>query len=290
MQLPASYHQERLWFIDKFENGVLYESAPVYHNIPLVLTIKGPLDSEVLEKSIQDVIDRHEALRTLIVTREDKPFQQVSRNGGISISVSQKARQENENKNENGDGYDNDYDNDYDSAVSAAFEEAGQPFSLHRDPLIRATLFPFEDHRYTLLITMHHIIADRFSMGILVNEIFACYDGYLKSKPPQLPELPIHYVDFAQWQNQMPAKLMDSLFSYWKSQLSGKLQALELPEDRTRPLIHTYRGKRQTITFPKEICRRARDFGKQHGAGNFITLFAVFKVLLYKYTGQEEIV
>ncbi|MCP5054899.1 MAG: amino acid adenylation domain-containing protein, partial [bacterium] len=104
------------------------------------------------------------------------------------------------------------------------------------------------------------------------------------------PELPIHYVDFAQWQNQMPAKLMDSLFSYWKSQLSGKLQALELPEDRPRPLIHTYRGKRQTITFPKEICRRVRDFGKQHGAGNFITLFAVFKVLLYKYTGQEEIV
>jgi amino acid adenylation domain-containing protein len=276
MNIPASYHQERLWFIDKFENGTLYESSPIYHNIPLILNIEGPLDIEILERSIQDVINRHEALRTRIITRDNKPFQCVKQTVDFSLSILDMT----------GDGN----TGGYDKAISCAYEEINQPFLLHQGPLIRGKLIRFESRRFILSITVHHIIADSYSIGILLEEIFLYYNGYIEKCPLKLPDLSIHYADFSQWQRNLPVKLRESLLSYWKSKLSGKLQALELPVDRTRALIHTYQAKWQSFPFPGELCQLINTFREQEGTDSFITLLAVFKVLLYRYTGHDEIV
>lgn len=276
MKIPASSHQERLWFIDRFENGYLYESSPIYHNIPLIININGLLDIEILEKSIQDVINRHEALRTQIVTIEDKPYQWVNKTVNFSLSILDLTR--------------GGHTGGYERAISCAFEEINQPFLLHKGPLIRGKLIQFESRQFILVITTHHIIADRYSINILLEEIFLYYKGYLKKQPLKLPDLSIHYADFSQWQRSLSVKLMESLLSYWKSKLSDKLQALELPLDRPRALVHTYQGKWQSISFPKGLCDRIKAFSKQEKTSNFITLLAAFKVLLYKYTHHDEIV
>ncbi|UCH98414.1 MAG: amino acid adenylation domain-containing protein [Candidatus Aminicenantes bacterium] len=276
MKIPTSYHQERLWFIDKFENGYLYESSPIYHNIPLILNIEGPLDIEILEKSIQDVINRHEALRTRIVNLEDKPYQWVNQTVNFSLSILDLT----------GDGH----SGGYDRAISCAFEEINQPFVLHEGPLIRGKLIRFESRQFIFVITIHHIIADRYSLNILLEEIFLYYKGYLKKQPLKLPDLSIHYADFSQWQRSLSVKFMESLLSYWKSKISAKLQALELPLDRPRALVHTYQGKGQSISFPKGLCDRIKAFSKQEKTSNFITLLAAFKALLYRYTAHDEIV
>ncbi len=278
MKIPTSYHQERLWFIDMFESGYLYESSPTYHNIPLILDIKGPLDVRMLEQSIRGVINRHEALRTQIITEEDKPFQQVNREINFNLSVLDL----NLTNDGNGKGYE--------AAVFSAIEEANRSFLLHKDPLIRGKLIRFEQQRFILVVTIHYILADRYSIGILAEEILLYYKGYLKEKTPQLPDLSIHYADFSQWQRELPVKLMESLLGYWKIKLSGKLQVLELPTDRPRALAHTFQSKRQSIAFSKDLSDRIRAYGKQQGVGNFVTLLAAFKVLLHRYTGHEEIV
>jgi amino acid adenylation domain-containing protein/non-ribosomal peptide synthase protein (TIGR01720 family) len=272
MKIQASYHQERLWFIDKFENGVLYDSAPIYHNIPLILNITGPLEIDSLTKSIQTVIDRHESLRTLIITEDDKPFQVISQSLEFTLAKVDKS----------GIGYGN--------AMVCALEEAKRPFVLHEGPLIRGSLIQYDNGKFILVITLHHIIADRQSMGILQEEIFLTYQAYMQDRSPRLPELSLQYADFSQWQHQLPAKLMESMLSYWKSKLSGKLQPLELPIDRPRVMIHTYQAKRQSFSIPQPLYQLLKGFGKQKGVNDFVTLLAVFKVMLYRYSGHDEIV
>jgi len=276
MKIPASYHQERLWFIDKFENGVLYEAGPVYHNIPLILKIEGPLDIKLLERSIEDVITRHEALRTVIVTEEEKPFQLLNQIENFNLSILDLTGDEDTVG--------------YDKAISIAFEEIERPFVLHEGPLIRGQIIRCGRREYILSITVHHIIADRYSLGILQKEIFSYYDAYIKEQPPELPGPALQYADFSQWQRNLPPKLTESLLGYWKSKLTGRLQALELPQDNPRKPIHTYQGKRQAVTLPEELSRRIKAFGEKTGNSDFVTLLAAFKVLLYKYARHEEIV
>lgn len=272
MKTKASYHQERLWFIDKFENGVLYEASPIYHNIPLILNIAGHLDIERVEHSIQEVINRHEALRTRIITESDTPYQEIEETVDFSLPVSDMT----------GDGYEN--------AMSCAEEEIRQPFKIQEAPLLRARLIKYGRNRYILVATVHHIVADRRSMGILLEEIFLNYRESLNDTSPRLPELSLHYADFSQWQHNLPPKLNDSLLSYWKKKLAGKLQALEIPTDRPRVLIHTYRAGRQPFSIPKKLYHPLKSFGKQTGNSDFVTFLTTFKVLLYRYTGHDEIV
>jgi bacitracin synthase 3 len=276
MKVEASYHQERLWFIDRFESGNLYESSPVYHNIPLILEIDGTLDAKLLEQSIQAVINRHEALRTQIITLDNKPFQFINQNADFKLLVL--------NLDENADTKDSD------NAMALALEEVKCPFLLDRESLIRGKLIRTEKAKFLLVIVIHHIIADKFSLEILAGEIFLHYEALLNNRLPQLPDLPIHYADFSQWQRGFSGEVLESLILFWKMKLHGKLQPLEIPVDRPRALVHIYRDARQSFSLPGKLGEKIKAFSEKEGVDHFIVLLTAFKVLLYRYSGQDEII
>jgi len=277
MKIPASYHQERLWFIDKFESGTLYDSSPIYHNIPLILEINGTLDFDILEQSILGVIRRHEALRTQIISEDDKPIQLIKEKVSFELKFMDVTNHWNG-------------DNGYDKAIALAFEEAERPFLLDKESLIRGKLIKVKNKKFILVITIHHIIADRNSLIILVREILIHYQAFLKNIAPQLPELNIHYADFSNWQREFSLKLLKSLLLYWKMKLHGDLPILEIPTDRPRVLIHTYKSSKQSFAFTKNLNRKINTFCNNRGISKFIVLLGVFKALLWRYTGQEEII
>ncbi|NIM15011.1 MAG: amino acid adenylation domain-containing protein [Candidatus Aminicenantes bacterium] len=278
MKIPASYHQERLWFIHKFETGVLYDSSPGYHNIPLILDMGGPVDEEILERSIKDVIARHEALRTRIITEEDKPFQFIDLQVNFKLALMDLTG---DNKKDR-----------YNCALEAAVEISRKPFLIDRETLVRGTLILLADNKSLLVITVHHIIADKFSLAILAREIAIFYEAHRNNRTPDLPDLPIHYADFSRWQRELPEEALEFLLSYWKRKLKDKLQPLELPTDRPRSAVHTFREGRQTFSLSVASCNKIKNAlqYREKETGYFVILLAVFKVLLHKYSGLEEIV
>nr|NIM17869.1 amino acid adenylation domain-containing protein [Candidatus Aminicenantes bacterium]NIM84481.1 amino acid adenylation domain-containing protein [Candidatus Aminicenantes bacterium]NIN24002.1 amino acid adenylation domain-containing protein [Candidatus Aminicenantes bacterium]NIN47716.1 amino acid adenylation domain-containing protein [Candidatus Aminicenantes bacterium]NIN90646.1 amino acid adenylation domain-containing protein [Candidatus Aminicenantes bacterium] len=270
----ASYHQERLWFIDAFEAGHLYESSPIYHNIPLILKISGPLDVEVLEKSIRQVIARHKALRTRIVTVDNKSVQVVDPDIDFKFNLQ---------VIEGGSGT-------FAEAVEQAVAESKRPFSMDKEPLIRGRLIRWEHQWFLLGITFHHITADKKSLELFVQETALIYDALIHNKNPNIPDLPFHYVDFSRWQSEFSEEAVDTLLFYWRRKLHGKLQALELPTDRPRAKIHTFREARQSFTFPESLTGWMKTYVQQEGADEFVLLLSVFKVLLHVYCAQDEII
>jgi amino acid adenylation domain-containing protein len=278
MKIPASYHQERLWFIHKFETGVLYDSGPVYHNIPLILDISGPVDEGILARSIGGVIARHEALRTRIITEEDKPFQFIDSQVNFKLTLMDLS----------GDGE----KDRYGRALEAAAAISGKPFLIDRETLVRGTLILLADNRSLLVITVHHIIADKFSLAILAREIAIFYEAHRNNRAPDLPDLPIQYADFSRWQRELPEEALEFLFSYWKRKLKGKLQPLELPTDRPRSAVHRFREGRQRFSLSAASCNKIKNAlrYREKETDYFVILLAVFKVLLHKYSGLEEIV
>jgi amino acid adenylation domain-containing protein len=272
-QIQASYHQERLWFIDKFETGNLYEFSPVYHNIPLIVDVKGVLNIDLLEKSIRYIISRHAVLRTCIDTIDDRPIQRIAEIMDFKLSVLDLC-----GDNNRGIGLEN--------AVALAVEESQRPFLLAKEPLIRGQLIKVEDQRSLLVITIHHIIMDKYSLGILLREVLLYYDACLKNGTPEMPGLSFNYTDFSQWQREFPPKVSKLLLRYWKMKLRGKVQPLELPTDRPRARVHTYKAAISRFTIPGEVSDRIEDFCKREGISHFALLLAVFKVLLYRYSGR----
>jgi amino acid adenylation domain-containing protein len=277
LKIEASYHQERLWFIDQFEAGTLYPSSPVYHNIPLILEISGALRIDLLEQSIQRVIQRHGALRTQIVTGDNKPFQVLHQDVNFELSLLDLT---------NGAAA------GIDSALARALEEAKRPFLLDKEPLVRGQLIRISDESFLLVIALHHIIADKYSLAILAHEIFTYYNAFLvnRTTTPRLPVLRIQYADFSRWQKELPEKTLKSLLIYWKRKLSGQLQALELPTNRPRAAVHTFQDASHPFSIPEEIWDKIKIFCKKEKITPFVFLLAVFKVLLYWYSGQDEIV
>ncbi|MCP5052937.1 MAG: amino acid adenylation domain-containing protein, partial [bacterium] len=284
-QLPASFHQERLWFIDKFERGYLYESGPVYHNIPLILKIAGPVHCSHLEQCIRAVLQRHDVLRTNVITVAEKPFQLIRPEVEFHLKVA--------DLNDSGESG-NDGSNRLDEALALAVKETQRPFKLDRDLLMRGTLIRIHGKSSLLVITLHHIIADRASLGILAREILLHYRALGEKETPQLPQPPLHYTHFSQWQHRLPREITDYWMSYWKRELQGKLQPMELAADRPRAAVHIYHGQRQTIILTqalnRELKRFIRDKQTSQKVSQKVILLAVFKMLLYRYTGHDEIV
>jgi syringomycin synthetase protein SyrE len=277
VQLPASYHQERLWFIDRFEAGYIYPSGPVYHNIPLLLEIDGALNIELLEQSIKEVIRGHQALRTRVITRDNRPFQSIRPSVDFHLEVKDALQGP-------GDGLS-------ETAVKLAVEETQRPFLPDQDqgPLIRGLLMKIKDNsKFLLVITVHHIIADRYSLEILAREILSYYEAFPGNKPsPQLEDSSFQYGDFSQWQRAFSDHQIESLLFYWRWKLRGKLQALELPTDRPRAPIHIYQSGWHPFAFAETLNDKINSFV---GHNNHLVLLAAFKTLLYHYSGQEEIV
>jgi amino acid adenylation domain-containing protein len=264
-EFPLSYHQERLWFIDQFETANVYESSPTYHNLPLILQLTGPISCDLLELSLNEVINRHEALRTRIVTENARGRQVLSSpKESLCLKVAAVA-------------------GDY--LMDVALKEIRQPLVLDRDLPIRATLFRTIKESL-LVVSVHHIVADKRSLQIIAEELAEIYTAHQQGRAPQLPELPIQFNQHSSWQLGFSAAVLDSLLFYWKWQLRGKLQVLELPEDRQRPAVHTYTAASNTFFFSETLARRIEALP----ADSFATVLAAFKALLHRYANQDEIV
>ncbi len=269
-ELPLSFAQQRLWFLEQLGPG-----TPLY-NIPSAVRFIGQLDVVALEQSLNEIVRRHEILRTIFATVDGQAVQVITpqlslRVSLVDLSSLPPAEREPE-------------------ALRLAAEEAQRPFDLVRGPLLRARLLRLDEEDHVALLTMHHIVSDGWSTGVLVQEIAALYPAFSAGQPSPLPDLPIQYADFAHWQRQwLQGEVLEKQLDYWKRQLAALPPSLELPTDRPRPAIQSYRGAHKMFALPKSISESLKILSHQEGTTLFITLLAAFQALLFRYTGQEDI-
>jgi amino acid adenylation domain-containing protein/non-ribosomal peptide synthase protein (TIGR01720 family) len=262
--LLPSYAQQRLWFLEQLE-----PDTAAYH-IPVALSIQGPLDAKALEQSLGCIVQRHESLRTTFATHEGQIKQSI-----ISPldAVLRLSRQDAEEQN----------------LRALINEELLKPFNLSCSPLLRATLFQMEQEHYVLVVIMHHIASDGPSCTLFVHELIKHYTALVRGETPVLPALSIQYPDFAFWQRKwLSGAVLDAQLDYWKHQLAA-IVPLELPTDRPRRAIQTFRGADITFTLPQELTSALQALSKQEGVTLFMTLLSAFQILLHNYTGQEDI-
>src|SRR5215813_13196004 len=266
-----SFAQQRLWFIDQLE-----PQSAVY-NVPGALRIRGRLDVAVLELSLNEIVRRHQALRTTFSIVEGQPVQVVSPSLRISLPV--------------GDLTDRPATEREEEARRLAREEAQRPFDLARGPLLRVTLLRLGEQDHVLLLTMHHIVCDGWSMGVLYRELSLLYEAFSKGLPSPLSDLPIQYADFAVWQREwLQGEVLETQLSYWKKQLEGVPAVINLPTDRPRPSLQSYRGARQSFELSEELTSALKILSRKHHVTVFMTLLAAFQTLLHRYTSQHDIV
>ncbi|HEY6186087.1 MAG TPA: amino acid adenylation domain-containing protein [Pyrinomonadaceae bacterium] len=268
--LPLSFAQQRLWFLDQFESG-----NPIY-NIPIALSLRGHLDVEALERTLNEIVRRHESLRTVFRAERGEPVQVVLTEQPVAVSVLNlagllKADAEME-------------------AERLAASEAQKGFDLARGPLLRATLLRLSEEDHVLLFTMHHIISDGWSMGVLVHEMGTIYAAYAAGRKSPLEELPIQYADFAQWQREwLQGEVLEEQLAYWKKQLARLPPVLELPTDRARPAALSYRGATLNVEFNAALTDKLKELSRREGASLYMILLAAFQTLLHRYTGRDDI-
>jgi amino acid adenylation domain-containing protein len=269
--VPLSFVQQRLWFLDQLEPG-----NPFY-NIYVAFHLAGSLHVQALQQSLQALIQRHESLRTTFSTEDEQPVQII--HSAISCdlmvvdisSLPASERQE--------------------AMQQLARDEAQRAFDLIRGPLVRTRLVRMEHKEHVLLVTMHHIISDGWSMGVFMRELAVCYNAFVAGQPFSLSDLPIQYADYVLWQRQqLRDEVLDRHREYWRERLAQLPAPLEVPADRPRPAVQTYRGGSLEIKLPRALCDALKQFSRRERSTLFITLLAAFQALLARYTGQEDIV
>ncbi|MBA2672060.1 non-ribosomal peptide synthetase [Ramlibacter sp.] len=271
VECPASFAQQRLWFLDQFESG-----GNAFYNIPIGVRMQGTLDVPALEQTLNEVVRRHEALRTTFATLDGVPVQVVAPALALVLPVhdlgglpagEREAR-----------------------AQQLAQDEARTPFDLAAGPLIRASLVRLAAHTHMLLFTVHHIVSDGWSVGVLVREVAALYGAFVHGLPSPLPPLNIQYADFARWQRQwLSGEVLDRQLGYWREQLRGIPTLLALPTDRPRPAVQRYTGAKFAFTIDAEAADGLRALARQKQATLFMALAAAFDILLLRYTGQDDL-
>ncbi|ERT05439.1 non-ribosomal peptide synthase TIGR01720 domain protein [Lyngbya aestuarii BL J] len=269
--LPLSFAQQRLWFIHQLDPET---SA---YNIPVAWHLNGHLNLAILVQTLNEVVRRHESLRTTFNSIENnQPQQTISSHFTLDIPIIDLQILS---------------ENHRDSEVKRlAKQEAKRPFNLNQYQLIRVTLLKISETQFILLLTLHHIIADGWSRGVLLKEFSAIYKAFSEQKPSPLPELNIQYVDFAIWQQQwLSGEELKTQLTYWKQQLKN-LTTLNLPTDYPRPVTQSFRGKTQSLTLSKELTTALKALSRQQGVTLFMTLLAAFKILLHRYSNQDDIV
>ncbi|HKG81525.1 MAG TPA: condensation domain-containing protein, partial [Pyrinomonadaceae bacterium] len=265
-----SYSQERLWFLDQLQPNT---SA---YNVSAVMRVRGELKVNALAQSFAEVIRRHEALRTTFEIMDGEPAQVITAGTFQLIETDLTGIPEPDRM----------------AAVRRlANEESERPFDLQRGPLLRAGLLRLAADDHVLLLTIHHIIGDAWSMGVLMRELRMFYDGYARGESPSSPELPVQYADYAIWQREwLSGEELAKQLHYWKNQLSGAPTVLELPADRPRPALESHRGGNKSFLLRAELLEGLAQLSRREGATLFMTLLAAFQTLLYRYSGQEDIV
>jgi amino acid adenylation domain-containing protein len=267
--LPLSFAQQRLWFIDQLEPGLF-----AYH-VPAALRLIGDLDRTALQRSLDEIARRHEVLRTTFAVVNGEPVQVVGPAAAVPLPVRDlSAIPEPERFTE---------------ALRLVDEEIARPFDLAAGPPVRVLLLGWSGREHILVITMHHIVCDARSMEIMVREFREIYRSFSQDHPSPLSELPIQYADFAYWQRQwLQGSVMDEQLDYWKQQLSAAAP-LELSTDHSRPVMQTYRGAAKAVALTPAVGEAIKEKSRQWGTTPFLTTLAAFKALLLRYTSQDDI-
>ncbi|MGP0067608.1 MAG: amino acid adenylation domain-containing protein [Isosphaeraceae bacterium] len=267
--LPASFAQQRLWFLDQLDPG-----KAAYH-IPAAVKLVGSLDTMALERALNEVVRRHEALRTTLVSVDGVPRQVVADSLELAMTVEDLSSLPVDEREAH--------------ALCRIREEAERPFDMARGPLVRAGLLRLGEQEHVAMVTMHHAISDGWSIGILIREVSALYEAFRLGEPPPFPELPVQYVDYAVWQrNWLQGPALEAQLDYWRNQLRSSPD-LELPTDRPRPAVASHRGGERSAILPKSTLDALRALGRREGATLYVTLLAAFQVLLHRYSGQVDI-
>ncbi len=265
---PLSHAQRRLWILSQFDGTVAY-------NLPGALLLEGILDQEAAERTFAELVRRHESLRTVFVADDEEPRQKIGDGKTFHLCFTDLTR---ESRPE-------------DRAEELAHEDAITPFDLEKGPLIRGSVLKIAEDRNMMIFNMHHIISDGWSMGVLVREFCSLYRAFSRGEKSPLPRLRIQYKDYAAWQNQfLESEKIEPHRDYWLGKLSGKMPVLNLPGDFTRPSVQTFNGDRFSFILPPKRNEELRMFAQKKGMSLFMLLLATVKVLLYRYTGQEDLI
>ena len=268
---PVSYAQKGLWLTSRFDA----DSAA--YNIPGAFRLTGALKVDVLERSLNEIVRRHEALRTTFAMIEERLVQVVYPERYLQIETVELEHLRAGERDER--------------VRQLAIEHTRQPFDLSQWPLIRVKLVRLAADEHVLLLSMHHIIGDGWSTGVFIREMAAIYEAFCGGQPSPLAELPLQYADFAIWQEEwLSGEVLESHLSYWREQLAGAPPVLELPTDRPRPAVESFKGARHSFQLPKHLTAALKELSGKEGATLFMTLLGAFQTLLYRYTGQQDIV
>ncbi|HEX6371116.1 MAG TPA: amino acid adenylation domain-containing protein [Longimicrobium sp.] len=269
--LPLSFAQERLWFLDRLQP---HDAA---YNVARVLRVAGPLDVPALERALGDVVRRHEALRTTFREADDAAVQVIAPFAGFALPVDDVSGLDGAAREA--------------EVQRRAAAEAARTFDLSAGPLFRPALLRLGDEDHVLLLTMHHVVSDEWSMDVLFRELSALYAAYRDGRESPLPEPAVQYADFAVWQReQLGGEALDGQLAWWKERLAGAPALLALPTDRPRPAVRTHRGAREFFDLPAELLDALQALGRGEGATLYMVLLGAFQVLLAKYAGTDDVV
>ncbi|MEJ7738035.1 MAG: amino acid adenylation domain-containing protein [Chitinophagaceae bacterium] len=265
-QIPLSFSQERLWFIHRLEGSVQY-------HVSSVLRFNGLLNKEALSYALQTIVGRHEVLRTVIREAEGHGYQYVLDQNAWKLDIIDNPG----------------YTEDHEGGQQFIQQLINTPFDLTKDYMLRASLISLHDGAHVLAVTVHHIASDGWSFSIIVKELIELYGSYVEGRPSQLLPLPLQYADYAIWQRKyLQGEVMDKKLGYWKQKLQD-VADLQLPADYSRPAVWSTRGAVTSFRINKELSGQLQVLSQQYGTTLFMTLLAAFKVLLHRYTGQQDI-
>ncbi|NOJ98439.1 amino acid adenylation domain-containing protein, partial [Corallococcus coralloides] len=268
--LPLSFAQQRLWFIDQMEPGT------ALYNVPVAVRLAGSLDVAALEQALHEVVRRHDSLRTTFEERDGQAIQVIQpalslELGRVDLRTVDEARREAE-------------------AHRQVEQEMLRPFDLGRGPLIRTRLFMLGEREHVLVVTMHHIVSDGWSLGVLIREVGALYAAFSSGRPSPLPELPIQYARYAAWQRgRLQGDVLARQVDYWKRKLAGAPPVLELPTDRPRPPERGIAGATLAFTLSRSLTAALKALAQREGASLYMVLLAGWQVLMARYSGQQDI-
>ncbi|MBO8191102.1 amino acid adenylation domain-containing protein [Streptomyces oryzae] len=262
---PLSFAQRRLWFLDQMVPG-----SPAY-NVVMTFSISGPLRPDVVGRAVDEIVRRHEALRTTLPSEDGEPWQRVA--GTMSVPV-----------------VTHDLRQAPDQVDDRIAELAREPFDLAEGPLLRVVLFRLAEERWVVFLNAHHVVVDGWSLGLFWEELLTLYDAFDAGRPSPFKELSIQYPDFAIWQREhLAGERLENQLSYWRERLAGVTEHLELPFDRPRPAVQTFEGGDAELVYPGPLRDSLQELAREQGVGLYTVLLAALQALLHRYTGQGDI-
>jgi amino acid adenylation domain-containing protein len=269
--IPLSFAQERVWFLCELD-----PTAVSYH-VPRAVRIAGRFSVAALEQTFDEIVRRHEILRTTFPKIDGRPVQLIHAPGPLEIRISDLRPLAEAEREKSIHGY--------------ILEEGRRPFDLEKGPFLRLSVLLLDRHEHIFILTEHHLIHDGWTQGVLVRDFLALYESTSQGIPSPLPELAVQYADFAYWQRQwMSGEALEKQLDYWRRELAGAPPVFDLPADRPRPAVQSFRGAEYSLTINGELAEALRIASRREGVTLFMTMLAAFKTLLYRYTGQEDMV